>query len=191
MVRNLKTDQRVYDLEDKCCPSSMDELMTGLEEDAGKRIYEDKSLEEFFEKNKIEASKAYGLAEEYCRSVAYYYNRHTKKVIKGFLILPHEPIYTRISDLLYIGDELMYENFVKERGITEFFTNGNGRIACVGVNRETKSWYGWSHRGYGKFNIGYVVVEGSMLSDVIAAGYSPQTEEHCKHLAHVFADLMD
>ncbi len=121
--------------------------------------------------------------------VAYWYNRDTKKVIKGTLILPHEEDKKYLFNLLYIGNKESYTN-IKKWGLTEYYSNG-GNVACVGRNAITKDWYGWSHRGYGRFYIDYEVKDDSMLAEYIACGYKPKTEKHCKVLAHLFADLLD
>lgn len=121
----------------------------------------------------------------------FWYDPETKEVYKGSNILPHEEDSKLVNHLLYLGNEKSYVNY-KKWGVDEFYTNNHSsRIACVGRNSKTGEWFGWSHRGYGKFGIGFVVKEGSMLSDKIAAGYSPKTEEHCRVLAEIFADLLD
>jgi len=120
----------------------------------------------------------------------YYYDPYTKEIIKGSNILPHEADFMYVAQLIYIGDEKSYKHKVK-LGIDEFYTKSSSRVACVGKNSKTGEWFGWSHRGYGKFYPGYVVKEGSMLADEIAAGYSPKTDNHCRVLAFIFADLMD
>ena len=120
----------------------------------------------------------------------YYYDPYTKEIIKGSNILPHHEDFKHVTDLIYIGNEESYQHKVK-LGIDEYYTKSYSRIACVGKNSKTGEWFGWSHRGYGKFYPGYIVKEGSMLADEIAAGYSPQTDNHCRVLAFMFADLMD
>lgn len=119
----------------------------------------------------------------------YWYDPFTKVVYKGSNILPHEEDHKYVANLLYVGGEEEYARY-KSWGVDEFHSNG-GKVACVGRASATGVWYGWSHRGHGKFSIGYVVKEGSLLSEKIAAGYSPKTEEHCSVLAHIFADLLD
>lgn len=121
----------------------------------------------------------------------YYYDPNTEEIIKGSNILPHEEDFKHIAHLIYIGNEDNYQHKYVKLGIREFFTESSSRVACVGKNPDTGEWFGWSHRGYGKFYPGYIVKEGSMLADEIAAGYSPQTDNHCRVLAFIFADLMD
>ena len=141
-------------------------------------------LEVLFKKHKNKLSDYYDYP-------IYYYDPTTKEIIKGSNILPHEEDFKHIADLIYIGDGGTYQGTYVKLGIREFFTKSSSRVACVGKNPETGEWFGWSHRGYGKFYPGYVVKEGSMLSEEIAAGYSPQTENHCRVLAFIFAELMD
>lgn len=123
----------------------------------------------------------------------WYYDPETKELIKGANIVPDDEDHKYVERLLYVGSKDVYDKFVKEFGCTEFFPGmcSSSKIVQVGRNPETKEWYGWTHRGYGKFFIGKEVVEGSMLADAFAAGYSPQTEEHCKIMAKVFADMLD
>jgi len=123
----------------------------------------------------------------------YYQDPDTREIIKGPNILPHEPDYFLIDHLIYIGNKKTYDKFSGELGIDEFYsyTYSRSRVAIVGKNSKTGEWFGWSHRGYGKFYPGYVVKEGSMLSKKFVAGYSPQTDEQLRLVAEVFADLMD
>ena len=124
-------------------------------------------------------------------SVAYYYDANKKTIIKGKLVLPHkEPQELKNERLLFIGGQDEYDFYYIKLGIRQFFSNG-GKVACVGFNPEKNEFFGWSHRGYGRFYVGYVVKEKSMLSEQIAAGYVTKTLQHCKVLAHIFADLMD
>ena len=121
----------------------------------------------------------------------FYYDPETKEVYKGSNILPHEEDHNLVNHLIYIGTEKNYATY-KKWGVDEFYSRGGrSNVASVGRNSKTGEWFGWSHRGYGKFAVGYVVKEGSMLSNRIAGGYSPKTEEHCRLLAEVFADLLD
>ncbi len=121
----------------------------------------------------------------------YYYDPSTKEIIKRNKYITSEEDFKHIAHLIYIGDGSDYQSKYIKLGIREFFTKSSSRVACVGKNPETGEWFGWSHRGYGKFYPGYIVKEGSMLADEIAAGYSPQTDNHCRVLAFIFADLMD
>lgn len=121
----------------------------------------------------------------------YYIDTYTQQIYKGNIVLPHEPDAAYIAHLSYIGTEKRYKEYVEKWGLTKFYTLHAGKTICVGFNKKTQEWYGWSHRGYGKFGIGFVVKEGSMLADKIAAGYVTKTLEHCEVLARIFADLMD
>lgn len=62
----------------------------------------------------------------------------------------------------------------------------------IGFNEKEQAWYGWTHRGYGKFTIGYEVVRDS-ICDCRTHKYpfKVETLEQAKQLAIDIAELLD
>lgn len=62
----------------------------------------------------------------------------------------------------------------------------------IGFNEKEQAWYGWTHRGYGKFFIGYEVVEGSIMDcGNHKYPFKVETLEQAKELAADIADYLD
>lgn len=122
----------------------------------------------------------------------WYYDINTKEFLQGANVLPHEDDSKYLVNLLYIGDDQRMD-FLKKYGITELHQKSisYSKIATIGKNPENGHWFCWSHRGHGEFYIGKVVEKDTLLSQAFAAGYIPQTEEHCMVMAMVFQDYID
>ena len=62
----------------------------------------------------------------------------------------------------------------------------------IGFNEKEQAWYGWTHRGFGKFYIGYEVVEGSIMDyGNHKYPFKVETLEQAKELAADIADYLD
>lgn len=63
----------------------------------------------------------------------------------------------------------------------------------IGFSEKEQSWYGWTHRGFGKFYIGYEIKKGSIM-DIKGAKYQypfkVETLEQAKELAIHIADYL-
>ena len=62
----------------------------------------------------------------------------------------------------------------------------------IGFNEKEQKWYGWTHRGYGAFGIGYEVVKGS-ICDCESHNYpfKVKTLEEAKQLAIDIAEYLN
>ena len=64
----------------------------------------------------------------------------------------------------------------------------------IGFSEKEQKWYGWTHRGYGAFGIGYEVKQGSIMDTKGAKHPYPfkvETLEQAKELAIHIADYLD
>ena len=64
----------------------------------------------------------------------------------------------------------------------------------IGFNEKEQKWYGWTHRGYGAFGIGYEIVLGSIMDTKDAKYQYPfkvKTLEQAKELAIHIAEQLD
>jgi hypothetical protein len=63
---------------------------------------------------------------------------------------------------------------------------------CVGYSETEKAWYGWTHRGYGKFFIGYKTRQGSIMDHGNHKyPYEAKTDEDCRQLACDISEYLD
>ena len=61
----------------------------------------------------------------------------------------------------------------------------------IGFNEKEQAWYGWTHRGFGKFYIGYEVVKGSIMDyGNHKYPFKVETLEQAKELAADIADYL-
>ena len=62
----------------------------------------------------------------------------------------------------------------------------------VGFNEKEQKWYGWTHRGYGAFGIGYEVIKGSICDyGTHRYPFKVKTLEQAKQLAIDIAECLD
>ena len=64
----------------------------------------------------------------------------------------------------------------------------------IGFSEKEQKWYGWTHRGYGAFGIGYEVKHGSIMDTKDAKYPYPfkvETLDQAKELAIHIADYLD
>lgn len=90
---------------------------------------------------------------------------------------------------LYAGRDRDDLRWLWNNGIVEQFANasGTGRSANVGYSPSEHKWFGWSHRAFFGFGIGYVVPEGSTL-EKHAPGFKAENIEQARGLAVDFAN---
>lgn len=98
-------------------------------------------------------------------------------------------VYVGLADL---GEKEDTVNFIYKHRLTKLDTAfpGSGcQPVSIGFNEKEQAWYGWTHRGFGKFDIGYKVKKGSILDrGKFAYPFECKTLEDCKSLAIAFAD---
>lgn len=62
----------------------------------------------------------------------------------------------------------------------------------IGFSEKEQAWYGWTHRGYGKFYIGYEIRKDSIMdTPKTPYPYKVETLEQAKQLAIYIADYLD
>lgn len=62
----------------------------------------------------------------------------------------------------------------------------------LGFSEQEQTWYGWTHRGYGKFCVGYEIKEGSIMDcGNHKYPFKVETLEQAKQLAIDIADYLD
>lgn len=95
-------------------------------------------------------------------------------------------VYVGLADL---GDKEDTVNFIYKHRLTKLDTGPGWKTCCIGFNEDEQAWYGWTHRGFGKFDIGYKVKKGSILDcGKYAYPFECKTLEDCKNLAIAFAN---
>ena len=63
---------------------------------------------------------------------------------------------------------------------------------CIGFNVEEQTWYGWTHRGFGKFYIGYIIVPDSIMDrGKFKTPFKVETLDQAKELAILIADYLN
>lgn len=66
---------------------------------------------------------------------------------------------------------------------------GSCNPVTIGFSEKEKAWYGWTHRGYGKFYIGYEIKKDSIMDSInpnyprIKYPFKCETLEDCKECA--------
>lgn len=64
----------------------------------------------------------------------------------------------------------------------------------IGFSEKEQKWYGWTHRGYGAFGIGYEIVEGSIMDTKDSKYQYPfkvENLDQAKELAIHIAEYLD
>lgn len=116
-------------------------------------------------------------ADLICESTQIYINTNNGKV------------YVGLADL---GDKEDTVNFIYKHRLTNLDTAFPGKgcqSVSIGFNEKEQAWYGWTHRGFGKFDIGYKVKKGSILDyGKYAHPFECKTLEDCRNLAIAFAE---
>lgn len=93
-------------------------------------------------------------------------------------------------------------NFIYKHRLTQLSsiamaTKGNlEEYSCnpvsIGFNEKEQAWYGWTHRGYGKFYVGYEVKKGSIMDTCETPHpYKVETLEQAKQLAINITTYLD
>lgn len=106
-----------------------------------------------------------------------------------FLDTDNGKVYVGLADL---GDKEDTVNFIykhKLKNLDTAFPGSGCQPVSIGFNEDEQAWYGWTHRGYGKFNIGYKVKKDSIVDrGKFAYPFTCKTLDDCKELAKVIAE---
>ncbi len=107
--------------------------------------------------------------------------------------------YVGLADL---GNDEKEINFIYKNRLTNLMSINRAKglplskygcnAVSIGFNEKEQAWYGWTHRGFSKFYIGYEVKEASIL-DIVNHKYpfKVETLEQAKELAADIADYLD
>ena len=85
---------------------------------------------------------------------------------------------------------LMSINRAKGQPLSETGCNA----VSIGFSEKEQKWYGWTHRGYGAFGIGYEIVKDSIMDTKDAKYQYPfkvETLDQAKELAIHIAEWLD
>lgn len=102
-------------------------------------------------------------------------------------------VYIGLADL---GEKESTVNFIYKHRLTNLDTAfpGSGcQPVSLGFSEDEQAWYGWTHRGFGKFDIGYEIKEDSCMNNInpdyprIKYPFKCETLEDCKNCALKFA----
>ena len=96
-------------------------------------------------------------------------------------------------------DSSSIANFIYKHKLTDlqslsFVESGiGGNAVGIGFNKEEQKWYGFTHRGYGAFGIGYKPNDDCWIitSGYVSKGYETNTLEDCKKWACSMRDYLD
>lgn len=106
-------------------------------------------------------------------------------------------------DLTNLGNEANNVNFIYKHRLTNLMSvhkaegkplnfDGSCEAVSIGFNEKEQAWYGWTHRGYGKFGIGYEVKEGSIMNyGDHKYPYVAKTLDDCLNLAIHIAKFLN
>ena len=109
--------------------------------------------------------------------------------------------YIGLADL---GEKAYSVNFIYKHRLTNLmsinrakglplFVDGCNAVS-IGFSEKEQAWYGWTHRGYGKFYIGYEIKQGSIMDSTDAKYQWPfkvETLDQAKELAIHIAECLD
>lgn len=107
--------------------------------------------------------------------------------------------YVGLADL---GKNAHGVNFIYKHHLTNLMSLNRAKglplsttgcnAVSVGFNEKEQAWYGWTHRGFGKFAIDYEVVEGSIMDNgEHKYPFKVKTLEQAKQLAIDIAEYLD
>lgn len=107
--------------------------------------------------------------------------------------------YVTLADL---GSKDHTVNFIYKHRLTQLSSinrarclsldDGGYNTVSIGFSEKEQAWYGWTHRGYGKFYIGYEVKEGSIMdSSWHKYPFRVETLDQAKEMACHIADYLD
>ena len=115
------------------------------------------------------------------------------------------PIYTKYNEyvsLADLGNRAYGVNFIYRHRLTNLMSilRAKGEplkeygcnAVSIGFNEKEQKWYGFTHRGYGAFGIGYEVVEGSIMDcGEHKFPFVAKTLDDCLKLAIDIAEYLD
>ena len=105
--------------------------------------------------------------------------------------------YVGLADL---GEKDDNVNFIYKHRLTNLMSikramgkplsNGGCNTVSIGFSEKEQKWYGWTHRGYGAFGIGYEIKQDSIMASY-QYPFKVETLEQAKELAIYISDYLD
>ena len=109
--------------------------------------------------------------------------------------------YVGLADL---GKRAYNVNFIYKHRLTNLMSINRAKgqplsetgcnTVSIGFSEKEQKWYGWTHRGYGAFGIGYEIVKDSIMDTKDAKYQYPfkvETLDQAKELAIHIAEWLD
>lgn len=87
---------------------------------------------------------------------------------------------------------LLASHEVTKLGCYKDFASESTDVACFGFSETEQKWYGWSHRAFIGFGIGYVAKRGDVAVEYgnIPDGFEAKTLDDAKECAITFASYI-
>lgn len=99
--------------------------------------------------------------------------------------------YVGLADL---GESENAVNFIYEHRLSKLESSDGepNHTVGIGFSETEQAWYGWTHRGYGKFFVGYKVKKGSIMDkEPHKYPFVVETLEQAKQLARDMSNYLD
>lgn len=118
---------------------------------------------------------------------------------------PYTQIWTSHGEYVGLADLGKHEqtvNFIYKHRLTNLMSINRAqgkslsKTGCnavtIGFNEKEQTWYGWTHRGFGKFYIGYRTTKGSIMDNgEFSYPFVIETLEQAKRAAIYIADFLN
>lgn len=149
--------------------------------------------------NKLGRNKTLWLKKQGCIFVDEEHEEWQREGEYSTSIWTKEHEYVGLADLGKNEDEV---NFIYKHRLTNLMSinRAKGLPLCkcgcntvsIGFNEKDQEWYGWTHRGFGRFGIGYEVVKGSICDcGTHKYPFKVKALEEAKQLAIDIAEYLD
>ena len=88
--------------------------------------------------------------------------------------------------------DLIYKHKLTDlQSISAANGEGCGSAVGIGFNKDEQKWYGFTHRGFGSFGIGFKVKPQYAIAECLPEGFECKTLEDCKKAAIAMSDYLD
>ena len=149
--------------------------------------------------NKLGRNKALWLKKQGCIFVDEEHEDWQREGDYSTSIWTKEHEYVGLADL---GKHEDIVNFIYMHRLTNLMSINRAKglplsehgcnTVSIGFNEKEQQWYGWTHRGFGRFGIGYEVVKGSICDcGTHKYPFKVKTLEEAKQLAIDIAEYLN
>ena len=88
--------------------------------------------------------------------------------------------------------DLIYKHKLTElQSVSSAKGEGCGGAVGIGFSKDEQKWYGFTHRGFGSFGIGFKVKPEYAVAAYLPEGFECKTLEDCKKAAIAMSDYLD